>query len=224
MWSVSINRHSPEHPFRFQDLIELQARMLANLRPGGDSALLFAELPPTLTLGARQAGEEGVSRRMRDLAGPGVDVVTGERGGNETWHGPGQWVGFVLTPLKAFTGDPKGVRRAVHRMLELLLPVVQKYVPEARIEDGSKLGIWSREGKLASIGIKIRDGYTSSGFALNCIPRPEAFAGIDPCGIAGAVPDFLFRRAIPPESLGSEFEKIPAHIFEVFKKSGEPVF
>jgi lipoyl(octanoyl) transferase len=224
MWSVFINRHSPEQPFRFQDLIALQARVLAELRPGGDSALLFAELPPTLTLGARQAGESGVSGRMQGRAGPGVEVVTGERGGNETWHGPGQWVGFVLTPLREFTGDPKGVRRAVHRMLELLLPVVQHYVPDARIEDGSRLGIWSPAGKLASIGIKIRDGYTSSGFALNCIPRPEAFAGIDPCGIAGAVPDFLFSRGIAPEGRESEFEKIPDRIFAVFKKSAAPVF
>lgn len=193
--------------------------MLTEVRAKGESALLFAELPSTLTLGARQGHEAGVSGKMQGRAGPGVEVVSGERGGNETWHGPGQWVGFVLTPLKEFAGDPKGVRRAVHRMLEILLPVVQRYVPEARIEEGSRLGIWSPEGKLASIGIKIRDGYTSSGFALNCIPRPEAFAGIDPCGIAGAAPDFIFRQSIGPGFWGQEFEKIPSLVSDAFKKS-----
>jgi lipoyl(octanoyl) transferase len=215
MWSVFINRHSPEQSFRFQDLIGLQARVLAELRPQNASALLFAELPPTVTLGVRQKGFLNPS---------GAELVAGERGGNETWHGPGQWVGFVLTPLRDFTGDPKGVRRAVHRILELLLPVVTQYVPEARIEEGPRLGIWSDSGKLASIGIKIREGYTSSGFALNCIPLPEAFAGIDPCGISGAVPDFLFRQSIAPADWSREFEKLPSVIFERFKKSQEAVF
>lgn len=218
MWYVSTNRHTPEHPFHFQDLLELQARTLAELRARGGSVLLLAELPPTLTLGARQLRDPDVlaSFRRRIQA---VDLMPGERGGNETWHGPGQWVGFVLTRLESFTGDSKGVRRAVHRILELLLPVAQRYVPGARIEEGARLGIWSDRGKLASIGIKIRDGYTSSGFALNCTPRPEAFLGVDPCGIAGASPDFLFRESIRPEEQDREFERVAVFLGESFKNS-----
>jgi lipoate-protein ligase B len=234
MWSVFTNRHTPEHPFHFQDLLELQARVLQELQARvlqelqaptlrdpqarGDSALLLAELPPTLTLGARQLQDPGVLAFFQGRI-TGVDLVPGERGGNETWHGPGQWVGFVLTRLDRFTGDPKGVRRAVHRILELLLPVAQQYVPNARIEEGARLGIWSDRGKIASIGIKIRNGYTSSGFALNCIPRREAFQGVDPCGIAGAAPDFLFRESVRPEQWDREFEKIPGFLWESFKNS-----
>ncbi|MBU6152892.1 MAG: hypothetical protein KGP28_01195 [Bdellovibrionales bacterium] len=218
MWSVYINRHSPEHPFRFSDLLKLQEEVLLSLRPGRESAILFAELPPTLTLGARQI-HLGDSRTAYLKTLP-IEVVAGERGGNETWHGPGQWVGFVLTPLFEFSGHERGVRVAVMKMLRLLEPVVKLYLPDARIEDDSRLGIWSSRGKVASIGIKIRDGYTSSGFALNCVPSDEAFLGIDPCGIASARPDFLFRDMISAEMRDQEFLNIPALIRESFEKNG----
>jgi lipoate-protein ligase B len=216
MWSVYINRHSPEHPFRFSDLIKLQDEVLESLRPVRGSAILFAELPPTLTLGARQIhlGDE----RTAYLKTLPIEIVAGERGGNETWHGPGQWVGFVLTPLLEFAGHERGVRVAVMKMLKLVEPVAKLYLPEASIEDGARLGIWSAQGKVASIGIKIRDGYTSSGFAINCVPNPAAFLGIDPCGIASARPDFLFRDLISTENLEKEFLKIPRLIQESFEE------
>jgi len=216
MWSVFTNRHSAGHPFHFSDLLSLQDQVLGELRKKGGSAILFAELPPTLTLGARQihhADERVSALRMLPL-----QVVAGERGGNETWHGPGQWVGFVLTPLAQFTGHERGVRMAVMKMLDLILSTTKRYLPEARIEEGAKLGIWSDAGKVVSIGIKIRDGYTSSGFAINCVPNPEAFLGVDPCGIASARPDFLFRQSINPENFEREFLKIPALLFDSFSK------
>jgi len=217
MWSVFINRHSPEHPFRFEDLISLQDGVLEQLRPVRGCALLFAELPSTITLGARQL--HSGSPRVDAIRSREVSVVSGERGGNETWHGPGQWVGFVLAPLLEFTGDSKGVRRAVHLILESVLPVAKLYLPESRIEEGSRLGIWSDAGKLCSVGIKVRDGYTSSGFALNCIPHPDAFAGLDPCGIEGARPDFLFRDLGDGVRRALEFEKIPELLLESFRNA-----
>ncbi len=217
MWSVYIDRHSPEHPFRFSDLLKLQDEVLESLRPNRGSAILFAELAPTLTLGARQIhlGDERTAY-LRTLP---IEVVAGERGGNETWHGPGQWVGFVLTPLLEFAGHERGVRVAVMKMLALLEPVARIYLPEAAIEDGARLGIWSPRGKVASIGIKIRDGYTSSGFAINCVPNPAAFLGIDPCGIASARPDFLFSDSVSPEKWEQEFLRIPNLIQESFEKN-----
>jgi lipoate-protein ligase B len=86
------------------------------------------------------------------------------------------------------------------------------------IEEGDRLGIWTDRGKLVSIGIKIRDGYTSSGFALNAIPDPRAFAGIHPCGISGALPDFLFTDLSPVEQVRA-FETLPHSIAEQFMKS-----
>ena len=216
MWSVFIKRHTPEHPFHFSDLISLQGEVLAHVRPSRGSALIFAELPPTVTLGARQL--QSNEARIQSLKALQVEVVSGERGGNETWHGPGQWVGFVLTPILEFTGDSKGVRKAVYLILEKVLPVAQQFCPEAEIEEGARLGIWSQSGKLCSVGIKVRDGYTSSGFALNCVPSPAAFLGMDPCGIAGARPDFLFRGISDQEEMEASFGKIPELLHASFRK------
>ncbi len=214
MWSVSINRHSAESPFTFSDLLRLQAEWLERLRPKQESAILFAEVPPTVTLGARQMYEEETRSRFQALGE--VDLIAGERGGNETWHGPGQWVGFILSPLDVFTGDSKGVRKAVYRILESVERVGKRYVPELHLEEGNRLGLWSNRGKIVSVGIKIRGGYVSSGFSLNCIPQKEAFSGINPCGIADSIPDFLFQNSVAPEKWQDEFEKIPSLIVESF--------
>ena len=215
MWSVSTNRNSESHPFRFEDLLRLQADTLVRLRPKQESALLFAELAPVVTLGRRQLNDESARERFKNL---GLELVSGERGGNETWHGPGQWVGFVLTPLQSFTGDAMGVRKAVHLILKHTLSVSQKFVADAHIREGAELGVWSATGKLVSVGIKIENGYITSGFAINCIPSPTAFALISPCGISDARPDFLFRSLPVPEREAA-FVKLPSLIAEIFSAS-----
>ena len=214
MWSVFTNRHTPDHPFLFTDLLALQEKTLAELAPQQASALLFAEVAPTITLGARQMLEMNDRARFDLLK---TQVVAGERGGNETWHGPGQWVGFVLTPLQVFTGDSKGVRKAVHQILDHALTVARMYLPEAHIKDGAELGIWSEQGKLASVGIKIKNGYCTSGFALNCIQTSNSFLGIHPCGIADARPDFILKHCTNPEVAAAEFEKLPALLTQSFE-------
>jgi len=188
--------------------------MLEKLRPERKSALLFGELAPVITVGRRQL--QDVSERSR-LEALGIDLVSGERGGNETWHGPGQWVGFVLTPLLDFTGDKMGVRKAVYLILKNTLEVVRFYQPEARLKEGAELGIWSEHGKLVSVGIKISQGYVTSGFAINCIPSDAAFMGIFPCGIRDARPDFILGT-LPHMRRHEEFMKIPGLIQKVFSK------
>ena len=220
MWSVYTNRSKTDHPFSFADLLTLQDKILSQIMPEQGQALLFSELRPTVTLGARQMADEKqqesvelLSQHLRDA---GIDVHSGERGGNETWHGPGQWVCFVLSPLEKFTGDSKGVRKGVHLLLEKVLKLVQEYIPEARIEEGDRLGIWSDRGKVVSVGIKIRSGYMTSGFAVNCIPHPKSFYGINPCGIKNALPDFLFKDRVEKGRWDSEFETLPERLSKLF--------
>lgn len=184
--------------------------------------LLFAELRPTITLGSRQVHENAGAQferlnAVKDLASRGgFEVVHGHRGGNETWHGPGQWVGFVITPLEKFTGDPRGVRKAVCAILDRVLRVVKEYESAALVEDGDRMGIWSARGKIASVGIKIRDGYITSGFSLNCFPHEKSFLGINPCGIEGARADFIFDGRVEKEFWAKEFERIPEKLAKAF--------
>lgn len=218
MWSVCINRN-----ITFAQLLEIQEEKLLLLKPNLESMLLFAELKPTITLGSRQVHEHAQFERLdeakRLAQQEGIDVIHGERGGNETWHGPGQWVGFVITPLEKFTGDPKGVRKAVCGILANVKEVVKHYVQDAVTEEGDRMGIWSSQGKLVSVGIKIKGGYITSGFALNCYPTEHSFKGINPCGIAGAAPDFIFAGRRSKEKWAAEFETIPGKLLESFSKS-----
>lgn len=217
MWSVSINRN-----ISFERLLEIQEEKLASLRPSQGSMLLFAELKPTITLGSRQVHSHAQFAHLdqvKDLAArEGIDVFHGERGGNETWHGPGQWVGFVITPLEKFTGDTKGVRKAVCGILHNVAEVVREYIPDAKIEEDDRMGIWSSQGKVVSVGIKIKGGYITSGFALNCYPHEKSFMGINPCGIAGASADFIFQGKVEAEKWASEFESIPAKLVQSFER------
>lgn len=207
MWSVCINRHSKESPFTFQDLIDLQDRVLASGKP----TLIFAELAPTVTLGNRQDPE-----LFEPLRRQGIAVVNGHRGGLETWHGPGQWVGFVVTPIEKLAGDSRGVRRAVHAILDSVHAVVRDFEPRSRIEEGDRLGIWSDIGKLVSIGIRVKNGWVTSGFALNVIPKTESFLGIQPCGLQDASPDFLFKNRLNQADWNKNFEVLPERLAREF--------
>jgi lipoate-protein ligase B len=217
-WEFSIHRN-----ISFSRLLEIQEESLNRLRPESGSMLVFAELKPTITLGSRQIHENAQFshlNQVKEIASrEEIDIFHGERGGNETWHGPGQWVGFVVAPLEKFTGDPRGVRKAVCGILNCVLKTVKEYEPDAMIEEGDRMGIWSKYGKIVSVGIKIRGGYITSGFALNCFPHAKSFMGIHPCGIAGASPDFIFSRHLSRERWNAEFDQIPLKILESFTQS-----
>ena len=177
-WEVTIQRG-----ISFARLLEIQEEGLTRLQPEKGSLLILAELKSTITLGSRQIHENAQIAhldRMKELAArEGVDVYHGERGGNETWHGPGQWVGFVVTPLEKFTGDPRGVRKAVCGILKRVHQVVKEYEPTAFVEEDDRMGIWSKRGKIVSVGINIRGGYITRGFdpvsILKKKPRIQLF-------------------------------------------------
>lgn len=185
-FEVLVIRNSPNTPFRFEDLLSLQQKRFEERIP----TLIFAELPPTLSLGYRQKQDDVVGG-LNPSELEGVEVVQGDRGGLETWHGPGQWVVFTVTPIGFWTGKSLGAKQVVESLLRSVLGVVQKWIPEARIESGNKVGIWSSRGKLVSIGIRIRNAWVLSGFALNVVPGSQSFLGVNPCGLKGEKADFL---------------------------------
>jgi lipoate-protein ligase B len=223
MWCVYIRRSTPEHSFSFSDLITLQDEVLAELKSqplSRQKAIIFAEVNPVVTLGARQvhaAEERAHIEVLRDmLKANGVELDDGARGGKETWHGPGQWIGFVVTPLQEYTGEPRAVRKAVYQILESVKGTVLEFEPQAKIEDDARLGIWSNQGKLVSIGIKVKEGFITSGFALNCVPYSKSFFGINPCGLSDAKPDFLFKNRIDPAVYEEAFSRIPSRLISFF--------
>ena len=149
----------------------------------GDTLLLL-EHPPVITLG-RNADAKNILASKEQLAAKGVEIAECDRGGDVTFHGPGQLVGYPIFDLRGFT--PKlGAVDFVRRMEESLIRACGDLgVPTERVP--RLTGVWttsSPPAKVAAIGVHISRGVTSHGFALNVNNDLGLFQLIVPCGIA----------------------------------------
>ncbi len=164
----------------------LQRAVHAEVVAGGGDVCLLLEHPPVYTAGKRTLPHERPS--------DGTPVVDVDRGGKITWHGPGQVTGYPVVRL----ADPVDVVAYVRRLEQVLIDVCAELgLPTARVEGRS--GVWTTDGarKVAAIGIRVAQGVTMHGFALNCDPDLSAYARIVPCGIADATVTSLSAELSP---------------------------
>ena len=160
--------------------LELQ-RDLARRRIAGeidDDILLLLEHPPVVTLG-RTAKEAHIVSSPERLRARGVEVHEVERGGDVTFHGPGQLVGYPIFDLKHHRRDLHWYLRQVE---EALIVALRELGIEAERHTGYT-GVWTQGRKIASIGVHARDWVTWHGFALNVTTDLSYFDLIVPCGI-----------------------------------------
>ncbi|MGH7898303.1 MAG: lipoyl(octanoyl) transferase LipB [Candidatus Binatia bacterium] len=158
-----------------------------NLRP---DTLLLLEHDPTITLG-RRSTEADVLWNARELESRGIPIVRVARGGQATYHGPGQLVGY---PVARLSKGGRGVREFVAALEGVLLETARRFAVAAQRRSGHP-GVWVGERKLGSIGIQVRRGVSRHGFALNVAMDLEPFQAIVPCGCPGLVPIDLSRAA-----------------------------
>ena len=140
-----------------------------------DDYLLLLEHPPVFTIGRNGDG----SNLLVDRVGLGVDVHHVDRGGDITFHGPGQLVGYPILTLD----DPKQIVPYVRRLEETLIETLSDFGVEAWAEPGYT-GVWTERGKVAAIGVRVARRVTMHGFALNLHPDLSYFGMMNPCGIA----------------------------------------
>jgi lipoyl(octanoyl) transferase len=143
--------------------------------------LLLLEHPHVITLGtgSRSANVLADEDRRREL---GVDLFETGRGGDVTYHGPGQLVGYPILDLKP---DRKDLHRYLRDLEEVLIQVLWSYGVEGSRASGFT-GVWTLQGKVAAIGVRVSSGWiTSHGFALNVNTDLDYFSTIVPCGIQG---------------------------------------
>lgn len=165
----------------YREALGLQEELVARRRRGevGDTLLLL-EHPPLLTLG-RAGNPQNVLLGRAELARRGIELHETGRGGDVTYHGPGQLVGYPLLAL------PTG-RRDAHRYLRDLEEALIRTAASFGIDAGrlpGLTGVWVGGDKLAAIGVRLHTGWiTSHGFALNVTTDLTAFETIVPCGIA----------------------------------------
>lgn len=145
---------------------------------GPDTAdeIWLCEHPPVYT--------QGVAGRADHVLDPGsIPVIATTRGGQVTYHGPGQLVGY---PILNLSPDRRDVRRYVRDLQEVLIRTLADLGIAAERRDGQAfIGVWAGEEKIASLGVHLSRWVTTHGFALNVTTDLSYFAGIVPCGLAG---------------------------------------
>jgi lipoate-protein ligase B len=186
---VEVRRNHSDLPWTYTQLDLRQREIAVRARAGGRGALLLNEVAPVITMGRRTPCSDLVvpDGALRDR---GIEVVKTDRGGLATYHGPGQWVLFVVDRLDALTGDSRGVRLVVNGLLGIAESVASEYGMKAEIRDGAMTGVWTPKGKIAAVGIHIEQGVVLHGLSFNVFRTPESFFGIRPCGLDAAV-DFV---------------------------------
>ena len=158
---------------------EQQNELVAQRNAGeiGDT-LVFTEHEPVYTLGVRHHSAEHLLWGADELRQRGITVTQSNRGGDITYHGPGQIVGYPIVNL-----TPRKDLHAYLRLLEQVLINTVGTCGLAADRRAGKTGIWLGPRKIAAIGIAVKKWTTYHGFALNVNPDLTPFGGIIPCGI-----------------------------------------
>jgi lipoyl(octanoyl) transferase len=193
--------------------LELQAELVAERQAGRiPDQLLLLEHDPVFTLG-RNARQENVLFPAEALRARGFEVFETGRGGDVTYHGPGQLVGY---PILELAPERRDVHRYVRDLEELMIRTCADYGLAARRVEGLT-GAWLGEQKVGAIGVRIARWVTSHGFALNVGTDLSAFDLIVPCGIRGRGVTSLERRLGRPVPLDELMGRLTAHFAAVFE-------
>ena len=163
----------------YRAALAVQERLVEERKAGRiPDTLLWVEHEPVYTLG-RNASPEHVLYNAAERARQGIGLEQTGRGGDVTYHGPGQLVGY---PILALGKEARRVVWYVDRLEEVLIRVLSDYGLTGR-RDRANRGVWIGSEKIAALGVRIASGVTMHGFALNVRVNLDHYAGIIPCGI-----------------------------------------
>ena len=165
----------------YADGLELQRRLIEDRKADRiPDTLLLLQHPNVLTSGVKKDGRSHILASPDRLSALGVDVFETGRGGDVTYHGPGQLVGYPIVDLNP---DRRDVHRYVRDLEEVMIRVCAGYGLQAERVAGFS-GAWLGEEKIGAIGVRISRWVTSHGFAFNVSTDIDFFNLIVPCGIA----------------------------------------
>jgi lipoyl(octanoyl) transferase len=190
------------------------------------AAVVAGELPDTvLLLEHPSVYTAGKLTKPADRPADGTPVVETDRGGQITWHGPGQLVGYPIVRLPGEGGRPRDVVAFVRRMEQLLIDVCAELgLTATRVKGRS--GVWVPAGsrgperKVAAIGIRVARGVSMHGFALNCDPDLSHFDRIVPCGIRDAGVTSLSAELGRPVPVADAIPVVERHLPTLLGRSG----
>ncbi len=191
-----------------------QALHDARKRDEVSDTLLLLEHPHVITLG-RGANRANILADEQTRAAKHVELFETGRGGDVTYHGPGQLVGY---PIINLAPDRQDVRRYVRDIQEVLVRTARDFGVEAEPRGGEYVGVWVGDDKLAAIGIRISRWVTMHGFAFNVSTDLDYFNLIIPCGIAAHGVTSLEKILGETIALEAVAEAVTKHFGDVFQR------
>ncbi len=199
-----------KEPVAYEEALAFMEQRVADIRSGtAEECIWFLEHPPLYTA--------GTSAKAEDLLAPRFPVYETGRGGQYTYHGPGQRVAYVMLDLKKHQQEPD-IKKYVWQLEEWIIRTLKSFDIDGRRIEG-RVGIWvdtdAGEKKIAAIGVRVRHWVTYHGISINVNPDLSHFNGIVPCGISDAgVTSF--------EDLGKKVEM--AELDDVLEGKFEAIF
>jgi lipoyl(octanoyl) transferase len=196
----------------YPDALNLQHKLVETISRGGcQGVVLMLEHPPVFTLGQR-GGMENLRVSQAFLEQSGIAVIQAERGGNITFHGPGQLVVYPVIDLK-----PAGL--SVSGYVEALEEVMIRTAADWNItacRNPAGRGVWAGNGKLGSIGIRVRRTVAFHGLALNVSLSLTPFDWINPCGLEGVCMTSMVKQTQSDISMTEVRRAVARHLEAVF--------
>jgi lipoyl(octanoyl) transferase len=195
---------------------ELQQELRRKIhKENGSEHLLLLEHDPVYTVG-RNAKSTDVLANAEWLKERGIEVAETNRGGQVTYHGPGQLVGYPILDLKP---DRRDIGRYVRDLQEVLIRTVASFGIEASRKDGKDfIGVWVGERKIASIGVHLAHWITIHGFALNVATRLDDFQGIVACGLKDVTMTSIEKELGEERQLSAVADVLVGHFAQVFER------
>lgn len=182
---------------RYTEAWALQKRLHGLRREGRvPDTLLLLDHPHVLTTGSCKGSPDrwaNLSRPRAELEARGVDLIEADRGGDVTWHGPGQLVGYPIVDLSGYNRD---VGRYVRMVEEITMRALRSFGVETERQQGYT-GVWIGREKISAIGVRIRSWVSMHGFSLNVRGPIAGFDWIVPCGLEGRGVTSLERQLAP---------------------------
>jgi lipoyl(octanoyl) transferase len=177
----------------YRDAWSAQEAAHADVLAGGPERVFLVEHPPVVTFGRRPGGERNLRVTADELAGRGVELVESDRGGDVTYHAPGQLVAYPIVRLAShgFT-----VSSYVHWLERVVIDTLAGFGLPVHADAGA-VGVWTDRdppAKVCAIGVRIRRGVTLHGLALNVTTELSGFDLIVPCGLVGRPVTSLARE------------------------------
>jgi lipoyl(octanoyl) transferase len=196
---------------RYADAFTLQMELVAQRKASEiPDQLLFVEHPHVVTKG-RNGHDENLLARPELLARSGIEFHESDRGGDVTYHGPGQIVGYPIFDLREWKRD---VHAYVHAVEQAIIDALAEFGITGH-RDPAAIGVWTDAGKIAAIGVHISRWVTSHGFALNVDTDLNYFRYIVPCGLTRPVTSMrALGSSASREQVIAALERTLARVFD----------